>query len=62
MPYVPDADTFVAQGLNKRATFFGCNATNDEIFFVYLPNVNYTYPSNQPTLKIQRTALLCEVN
>ena len=52
MPFIPDVDTFVSEGLNKRATFFGCNEPGT-MFIVYLPNVNYTYPSNQPTLKIQ---------
>lgn len=52
MPFIPDVDMFVSEGLNKRATFFGCNET-DTMFIVYLPNVNYTYPSNQPTIKIQ---------
>lgn len=70
MPYVPDADTFVSQGLNKRAAFFGCpaqlttnttdtskhsqnNNANATILIVNLPNVAYTYPSGQSTLKIQ---------
>jgi lysophospholipase len=52
MPFIPDVGTFVSEGLNKRATFFGCNETGT-VFIVYLPNVNYTYPSNQPTSKIQ---------
>ena len=52
MPYIPDVDTFVSEGLNKRATFFGCNETGT-MFIVYLPNVNYTFPSNEPTTKIQ---------
>ena len=52
MPFIPDVATFVSEGLNKRATFFGCNETGT-MFIVYLPNVNYTYPSNQPTTKIQ---------
>ena len=52
MPYIPPVSTFTDEGLNKRATFFGCNET-DTMFIVYLPNVNYTFPSNQPTLKLQ---------
>lgn len=52
MPYIPDVSEFVAKGLNKRATFFGCQEPNTT-FIIYLPNVNYTYPSNQPTSKIQ---------
>ena len=52
MPFIPDVATFVSQGLNKRATFFGCNETGTT-FIVFLPNVNYTYPSHQPTSKLQ---------
>lgn len=52
MPYIPPVETFVSQGLNKRATFFGCNETGTT-FIVFLPNVAYTYPSGQPTSKIQ---------
>lgn len=54
MPYIPPVATFVARGLNKRATFFGCNETNT-VFIVYLPNVAYSFPSNQPTSKIEYT-------
>ena len=52
MPFIPDVDTFVSEGLNKRATFFGCNETGT-MLVIYFPNVAYTYPSNQPTSKIQ---------
>ena len=52
MPYIPSSATFVSQGLNKRPTFFGCNDTS-KITIVYVPNVNYTYPSNVPTTKLQ---------
>jgi lysophospholipase len=52
MPVIPPVSTFVSQGLNKRATFFGCNS-NSTLTIIYLPNVNYTYPSNQPTAKLQ---------
>lgn len=52
MPFIPSVDTFIAQGLNKRATFFGCNAT-DKITIVYIPNVNYTTATNTDTLKLQ---------
>ncbi|GAB7339794.1 hypothetical protein MBLNU457_6343t1 [Dothideomycetes sp. NU457] len=51
MPVIPDVSTFVSRGLNKRATFFGCNDT-DVLTIVYLPNVNYTYASNVPTSQI----------
>ena len=52
MPVIPSVDTFVSEGLNKRPTFFGCNDTG-KITIVYLPNVNYTFPSNEPTAKLQ---------
>jgi len=52
MPFIPSVSTFVSQGLNKRAIFFGCNETGTT-FIVYLPNVAYTYASNQPTSKVQ---------
>lgn len=52
MPFIPSVDTFISQGLNKRATFFGCHDTS-KITIVYIPNVNYTYQSNTPTAKLQ---------
>lgn len=55
MPSIPSVDTFISQGLNKRATFFGCNET-DKLTIVYIPNVNLTYPSNTPTTKVQYSA------
>jgi len=54
MPYIPPVSTFVAEGLNTRATFFGCNETGT-VFIVFLPNVAYTYPSGQSTEKIEYT-------
>lgn len=52
MPVIPSVETFISQGLNKRPTFFGCNDAN-KATIIYIPNVNYTYPSNQPTAKLQ---------
>lgn len=52
MPYIPDVPEFVAKGLNKRATFFGCESPKT-MMIIYLPNVPYTYPSGQSTFKIQ---------
>ena len=52
MPVIPSVETFISQGLNKRATFFGCN-DKSKITIIYVPNVNYTFPSNQPTSKLQ---------
>ncbi|KAK7730049.1 hypothetical protein SLS57_001709 [Botryosphaeria dothidea] len=54
LPAIPDMDTFVAEGLNQRATFFGCNST-DALTVVYVPNYNFTYDSNVATLKLQYT-------
>lgn len=54
MPYIPDVSTFVSEGLNERATFFGCNETG-AVFIVYLPNVAYTYDSGQSTAKLEYT-------
>lgn len=54
MPFIPPVSTFTAQGLNKRPTFFGCDDPAT-ITIVYLPNVNYTFPSNEPTAKIEYT-------
>lgn len=52
MPYIPDQETFTAEGLARRAVFFGCNET-ETVTIVYLPNVNYTYQSNTDTTKFQ---------
>ncbi|KAK8202082.1 Lysophospholipase 1 [Zalaria obscura] len=52
MPTIPPVSTFVSEGLNKRATFFGCDEA-DALTIVYLPNVNYTFTSNESTEKFQ---------
>jgi lysophospholipase len=52
MPFIPSVETFISEGLNKRATFFGCNET-DKLTIVYLPNVNLTYATNTSTFKLQ---------
>lgn len=52
MPTIPDQETFLVKGLNRRAVFFGCNEP-EAVTIVYLPNVNHTYESNQPTSKYQ---------
>jgi lysophospholipase len=51
MPFVPDPDTFVAEGLNTRATFFGCDEKNTTLM-VFLPNKEYSFDSGTPTAKI----------
>ncbi|KAL1649123.1 hypothetical protein SLS58_001695 [Diplodia intermedia] len=55
LPEIPTPDVFVAEGLNKRPVFFGCNATSEEdlLTIVWLPNNNFTYASNVATLKLQ---------
>ncbi|RDW74258.1 lysophospholipase family protein [Aspergillus mulundensis] len=51
-PAIPDTNTFLNLGLNKRPTFFGCNSWNltaPAPLIVYLPNAPYTYMSNKST-------------
>ena len=52
MPVIPSVATFVSEHLNQKPTFFGCN-TNDTATIIYIPNFNYTFPSGEPTSKIQ---------
>ena len=54
MPVIPPVATFIAEGLNVRPTFFGCNDTS-KTTIVYLPNADYTYNSGQSTLKLEYT-------
>ena len=61
-PPIPDTNTFVNLGLNKRPTFFGCNTTNTPMV-VYIPNAPYTALSNTSTFQLeypytQRDALI----
>lgn len=57
-PYIPDTNTFVNLGLNKRPTFFGCDASNMTDLeyipplIVYLPNSEYSFKSNQSAFKL----------
>ncbi|TAQ89992.1 hypothetical protein B7494_g1664 [Chlorociboria aeruginascens] len=51
MPYIPSLDTIVADGLNKRPTFFGCEEEG-KMTVVYLPNVNVTFGSGESTAKV----------
>ena len=48
MPFIPAVETFISEGLNQRATFFGCNDTS-KVTIVYLPNYNFTFASNTTT-------------
>lgn len=52
MPFIPSVATFVAEGLNTRATFFGCDDPS-KATIVYLPNTNLTFASNVDTLKLE---------
>ncbi|KAE8349599.1 lysophospholipase catalytic domain-containing protein [Aspergillus coremiiformis] len=54
-PAVPDVNTFLNLGLNKRPTFFGCNSSNTSSptpLVVYLPNAPYTASSNTSTFQL----------
>ncbi|EFX04741.1 lysophospholipase plb1 [Grosmannia clavigera kw1407] len=65
-PAVPDDNTFVNLGLNKRPTFFGCNASNFTLtdgqtvppLVVYLPNAPYSVDSNVSTFTDSYTLTL----
>lgn len=58
-PPVPDANTFVNLGLNRRPVFFGCDAANFTLgpgqrvppLVVYVPNAPYTAQSNVSTFQ-----------
>ncbi|KAJ4168390.1 Lysophospholipase 1 [Fusarium falciforme] len=55
-PKVPDQNTFINLGLNKRPIFFGCDTdTNSSLgpLIVYLPNAPYTYQSNFTTFDLE---------
>lgn len=60
-PYVPDTNTFVNLGLNKKPTFFGCDSQNLTSLkyipplIVYLPNSEYSFNSNQSAFKLSYT-------
>lgn len=48
MPPMPSIDTFMKQGLYKRAAFFGCE-NKTYVTIIWLPNTNYTFASNVPS-------------
>ncbi|KUJ14356.1 lysophospholipase [Mollisia scopiformis] len=52
MPFIPSVETFISEGLNTRATFFGCNDTS-KITIVYLPNYNFTFDSGVSTSQLE---------
>ncbi|KAK2745854.1 Lysophospholipase 1 [Myotisia sp. PD_48] len=54
-PAVPDQNTFVNLGLNRKPTFFGCessNTTNSTPLIVYIPNSPYVAFSNVSTFDL----------
>ena len=51
MPFIPSVETFVAQNLTTKATFFGCGDP-EKVTIVYLPNAAYTFASNTATAKL----------
>jgi lysophospholipase len=51
MPFVPEPTVFVEQGLNERATFFGCDEPETTLM-VFLPNKEYSFNSGTSTGKI----------
>ncbi|KAI9149911.1 Lysophospholipase [Paramyrothecium foliicola] len=65
-PTIPDAETFVNLGLNRRPTFFGCDASNFTLkngqsvppLVVYIPNAPYVAASNLSTFNPKYTTEL----
>ncbi|TIA88364.1 hypothetical protein E3P99_02658 [Wallemia hederae] len=61
---VPTPDQFVAQGLNTRPTFFGCNSSDVTNFdenrhtpiIAYVPAYPYVFNANQSTFKLEYSA------
>lgn len=51
MPFIPSVETFLANGLDKKPTFFGCNDTS-KITIVYIPNAAYSTASNVSTSQL----------
>jgi len=57
-PAIPDVNTFVNLGLNKKPAFFGCdfeNTTAPTPLVVYIPNAPYSYLSNVSTFQLDYT-------
>ncbi|KAK2036509.1 lysophospholipase [Colletotrichum somersetense] len=60
-PPVPDANTFLNLGFNRRPTFFGCDASNFTLssgqrlppLIVYIPNAPYIAQSNVSTFDLK---------
>lgn len=47
MPLIPNPEVFVERGYTERPTFFGCYDIS-KATIVYLPNKQYSFPSNIP--------------
>jgi lysophospholipase len=45
MPFIPPVETFLEEGLDKRATFFGCDDPS-KVTIVWLPHYSFTFASN----------------
>ncbi|KJZ72775.1 hypothetical protein HIM_07850 [Hirsutella minnesotensis 3608] len=55
-PIIPDQNTFINLGMNKRPAFFGCSDNNvSSPLIVYLPNAPYTFFTNTTTMTLQYT-------
>ena len=52
MPLIPSADVFIANGFQKRPTFFGCDSL-ETLTIVYLPNTAYSFASGESTDKLE---------
>ncbi|KAH7189816.1 lysophospholipase, partial [Fusarium oxysporum] len=55
-PKVPDQNTYINLGLNKRPTFFGCGTDSKNLsgpLIIYLLNAPYTYQSNFTTFDLE---------
>ncbi|GKU13142.1 unnamed protein product [Fusarium langsethiae] len=51
-PKIPDPNTFVNLGINKRPTLFGCGNSSGPLI-IYLPNAPYTTQSNFTTFDLE---------
>lgn len=51
MPYIPSVETFIAQVLATKPTFFGCNDTS-KITIIYLPTKQFSFNSGTATMKL----------
>ncbi|KAI9836140.1 MAG: Lysophospholipase 1 [Thelocarpon superellum] len=51
-PVVPEPSAIVERGLNTHPNFFGCYESGPIPLVVWLPNANYSYPSNIGTFTL----------